>query len=513
MNCSFARRLCAALVAAAFSLLLFTAGACAGESPKMKAGLAEADITPEPGMEKPGGYGKSYNKIVHDPCKVRVAVFDDGKMRVAVVGIDALVVRRPLVEAARKRIHEKCGIRPEAILIGASHSHSSGPTGMILPGEFDHASDLVKTLAYEKSSCADAKYLVHVENQIVEAVCRADANRAEVRCGAGVGIEDKVAFNRRFRMKNGMTHTHPGQGNPELVEPAGPTDPEVGVIGVWDGKGEKFLGCVVNFSCHATCSAPGTSANWIYYMEQVIRGSMMNPEAIVVFLQGACGDVTQVDNLSPYVRPAPARWSQLVGGRVGAEAVKVLLSMEPGVLAPLDAKVKLWDVARRKPNPARVKQCLELVQKDPKQVGATEWTFAKEIVLLDALLSKEPIKKVEVQAVQVGPVVMLTNPAEYFCQFGLDIKARSPFKITFPVELANDCVGYVPTEEALGPHGGGYETRLTSYSNLEPTAGRQMVDAAIELAKQMQPGPMPEPAKAPAAKESWGYGRVPPELE
>lgn len=485
----------------------------AADSPTMKAGLAEADITPEPGMEKPGGYGKAYNKEVHDPCKVRVAVFDDGNMRVALVGVDALVVRRPLVEAARKRICERCGIRPEAILIGASHSHSSGPTGMILPGEFDQASEFVRKLAYEKSSCADAKYLTHVENQIVEAVCRADANRGAARCGVGVGVENQVAYNRRHRMKNGLSYTHPGQGNPDMLDYAGPTDPQVGVIGVWDAKGEKLLGCVVNYACHATCSPGGTSANWIYYMEQVIRGAM-NPEAIVVFLQGACGDVTQVDNLSPYVRLPGERWSQLVGGRIGAEAVKVLLSMEPGTLTPLDAKVKCWDIARRKPSSDHVKQAMELVQKDPKQVGSTEWTFAKETVLLDALVAKEPVKKgVEVQAIQVGPVVMLTNPAEYFCQFGLDIKAGSPFRFTFPVELANDCVGYVPTEEAFGPHGGGYETRLTSYSNLEPTAGRQMAEAAIELAKQMRPGAVPERAKAPVAKEAWGYGRVPPELD
>jgi neutral ceramidase len=117
-----------------------------------------------------------------------------------------------------------------------------------------------------------------------------------------------------------------------------------------------------------------------------------------------------------------------------------------------------------------------------------------------------------VQAVQIGPAVFITNPAELFCQFGLDLKAGSPFPLTFPVELANGCVGYVPTEEAFSAHGGGYETRLTSYSNLEPDAGRQFVSAGLELAKTMTPGIIPTRPDAPPFHEAWPYGSVPPEL-
>ena len=88
----------------------------------VKAGFAERDITPAIGMEKPGGYGKSYNRFLHDPCKVRAVVFDDGKKRVALVGIDALLVRRITVENVRKKVMEMCGIEPDAILIPASRN-------------------------------------------------------------------------------------------------------------------------------------------------------------------------------------------------------------------------------------------------------------------------------------------------------------------------------------------------------------------------------------------------------
>ena len=478
----------------------------------IRAGFAEADITPELGMEVPGGYGKAFARRIHDPCKVRAVVFDDGTKTVALVGLDALVVPRPLVLAARAQIGQRCAIKPDAVMIGASHSHSSGPTGMVLPGEFDHASEVVKDLAYNKSSCASAGYLDKVQAAIVDAVVKAYESRAETTVGFGSGRDDSVGFNRRIRMKNGLSFSHPGKGNPDSVNFASPTDPEVGVIGVWNPD-NKLIGCVVNFSCHATTNGPWITANWIYYMEKVIQG-YYGADAKVVFLQGACGDVTQVNNLDPAANPEGDAWAQFVGGRVGAEALKVLLGMSQTRTSevPLNSSQKTWQIPRRKPSEERVKAAFELVEKPEKEAGS-DWVWAKETVLLDALIAKWPAVDVEVQAVQIGPAVCLSVPAEYFCQFGLEMKRGSGFPMTFPVELANGSAGYVPTEEAFGPNGGGYETRLTSYSNLEITAGTQMRDAAIALARAMKPVPLPVRPPAPAFKAPWSYGNVPPQLE
>ena len=464
-------------------------------------------------MEAPGGYGKAYHKVIHDPCKVRAAVFDDGKARVAVVGIDALGIRGETVAKVRRAIEERSGIPAGSILIGASHSHSSGPLVWIMPGEYDGASPLIKRLAYDESTCVDPLYLARVESELVEAVCEADARRVEARGGAGRGVEDKVAFNRRFLMRDGRSITHPGQGNPDIVEPAGPVDPEVGVVGAWDAKRPgRLLGCVVNFACHATTSPVGASANYIYDLERVIQG-YYGTDCVVVFLAGASGDVTQVDNRSAYPYPNGERWSQIVGGRVGAEALKVLLAMEPGRLAPVSARSKVWEIKRRAPSPERVAKALAIVQGDRARADPTEWTFAKETLMADALIREHPSAEVEVQAVQVGPAVFVTTPAEYFCRYGLEIKAASGFPFTFPVSLANGCVGYVPTEDAFGPRGGGYETRLTSYSNLAIDAGSQMRDAGIALARQLVPGPVPTTAGPPSAGKPWPYGNVRPERE
>ena len=179
----------------------------------------------------------------------------------------------------------------------------------------------------------------------------------------------------------------------------------------------------------------------------------------------------------------------------------------------MNARSRVLKIKRRGPSPDRVRRCRELVQKDPNKVGQTEWTFAKEIVLLEELLSRVPVADVEIQAVQVGPAVYFGLPAEMFCQFGLDLKKKSAFPFTFPVTFANGCVGYIPTESAFSEHGGGYETRLTSYSNLEITAGRKMIGTALELAGQMTPGKIPTPPPAPHFRGPWSYGNVPPELD
>jgi hypothetical protein len=481
---------------------------------RFKAGFAERDITPDIGMEAPGNYGKSYHRTFHDPCKVRAVVFDDGKQRVALVGVDLVFLTRHLITEARAEIQERCGIRPEAVLVGASHSHSSGPIGTGEPGDYDNASPLVKYLATEKTIISNPGYMQLLKQQIVEAVVGADAVRADAKLAVGYGHEDQVSFNRRFRMKNGLTYTHPGAGNPEILGPAGPIDPQVGVVGVWDLKG-GLLGCVVNFACHATANPGGISANWIGAMEQTLRRATGDPALPVVFLQGACGDITQVDNLTKYQNPGAEEWWELVGGRVGAEAYKTLLLIRRGASSrvAVDVRQKIWSMKRRVPAPEKVQRALELVQREPKEVGETEWTFAKETVLLDAISKARPEVEVEVQAVQVGPLVLVSNPAEYFVQYGLDIKKGSKFPFTFPVELANGCVGYVPTEEAFSASGGGYETRLTSYSNLEITAGRQLADVGIELANQMTPGAIPLPPPAPAYGGAWSYGNVPPELK
>lgn len=494
------------------TLLLLAASPSFAAASPFRAGFAERDITPEIGMERPGGYAKTFHTRLHDPCKVRVAVFADASSTLALVSVDALFVPRAVVLAARTEIKKQTGIASDAVMIAATHSHSSGPVGMVQPGQFDTAPEDIRKLAYEDASLAHAGYLERVTREIVAGVHAAHAALTPAQLGFGFGHEDKAAFNRRMRMKNGQTWTMPGLSNPDILDYAGPIDPQVGVVGAWDAKG-TLLGSIVTFSCHATTSPGGISANWIYYTERAVQGSL-GSKAPMLFFAGPCGDIGQVNSKSPYVYPTSNQWAQFIGTRVGAEAAKVLVSIprsDQGLT--LATRQKTWKIPRRAPAPETVAKARATLAAGKRPPDNTDWLFARETLMLTHLLAIEPAAEVEVQALQIGPALFVGNPAEYFVEYGLQIKKASPFPFTFPVELANGSVGYVPTEEALSPTGGGYETRLSFYTNLEVTAGRQIADASIALARELTPGPIPEFERLKDPMKPWPYGNVPPELK
>ena len=485
----------------------------------MKAGFYDTDITPSMGSQRPASYTKSFVSGVRDNLKARAAVFSDDKHTAAIIGLDTGMVGARTVQLIRAAVEKKCGgkIKPANVMVAASHTHSGGSLGFgFHADELKDAPALIKTLALECSINIDPEYERLVVERASDAVYLAFNKMDAVNLSVGSGQEGAAVFNRRIKMKNGRTFTHPGKGNPEIVEPAGPIDPEVGVVGGWRANG-SLAGCVVNYACHGTAwSQALVSADWVSAMEKTIR-AVHGPDVVVVFLNGACGDITQVDNIGLRQHRAPEENLNIIGTRVGTEAVKVLASAEKGDLAPVRSVSQKLKINRRTQSPDKLKNALGIVERmigDKSNWGKEEFAWAKERVLLGYIMQTGKAKEIEIQAVQIGPAIFLANPAEYFCSLGLVIKkaVRKRFPFVYVVELANDTAGYVPDEESFKDTGGGYETRLTSYSNLEPAAGRIIADACIALAGKLHPGKVPRGPQIEKPAFPWTYGNTPPEI-
>ncbi|MFA6101274.1 MAG: hypothetical protein WCV67_02760 [Victivallaceae bacterium] len=476
----------------------------------MKAGFFETDITPPVGTERAGSYCKLYLGNIHDPLKVRAAVFDNGAQKAALVGIDACFIGFDSVKEVQDEVFKLCGITPESIIIGASHTHSGAAlTGMVGREIQDKMPEEVLDLIVNHSAAPSTGYREWCVKQIITAIVIADSRKEDALISTGIGFEDACVFNRRFIMKNGRSYTHPGKCNPDIVKPAGPVDPGVGVTGAWRKDG-SLIGCVVNYACHGTCySGTDVSADWIHYLEDTVR-KVMGMNAGVVFLNGACGDVTQVNNLA-HSSDFGIQMARKLGTRVGAEAVKVLAGAIPSGFNEISAKRLVLKIKRRKPSPASIRQSWEILRAADPDSRETNVIFAKERVIADNICRHSPVAEVPVHAVKIGNAVFVSNPAEYFAELGLKIKKASKFEYTFVVSLANGASGYVPAKESFAKSGGGYETVLTGYSNLGIDAGDKISDASIKLVSQMNPERVCIETRQPGTP--WEYGVLGPDID
>jgi hypothetical protein len=164
------------------------AAAAAAPRPAFKAGFAERDITPDLGMEEPGGYGKAYHRTFHDPCKVRAAVFDeaDNESRSSEL---TLFITRALTKEARAEIGSAAGIG-WGISSSPSHLHSSGPlaVGVRISSRPAARAGFV----FQQVHCLESPLHAIAQASDRRSRRRADAARVDAKAAAGFGHEDKV---------------------------------------------------------------------------------------------------------------------------------------------------------------------------------------------------------------------------------------------------------------------------------------------------------------------------------
>ncbi len=300
----------------------------------LQVGFGVGDITPDAGMEMPGGFFQRKGTGVRDKLLAVACVVHDGTTPVALVGIDALFITRPTVEVARRAIQKATRIPGDNVLIGASHTHTGGPITSCLGCDANPA--------YEKK----------VADQIAAAVQGAWSRLHAAEIGIGTGREAGISFNRRFLMRDGREITHPGKpGTPhhdDIVAPAGPIDPDVGILAVRTGSGtaSKIVGIVVNFACHSTVvGGDQFSPDYAGYLRKHLQAHY-GTETPVVFLLGPCGDITQVDNLSR-AREFGVEHANMMGMKLASETVRTIDRMAWLADAPTAAAVATVPIAIR----------------------------------------------------------------------------------------------------------------------------------------------------------------------
>lgn len=396
---------------------------------------------------------------------VRAAVFDDGAECVALVQVDAIAVPERLVRRGRRGAARRCGIRGAHCMIAATHTHSGGAVSGVFLSEPDEA------------------YVEFVADQVAESIAEAYGTRGPALVGWERAEAAGLAFNRRFVMKDGSQQTHPGKLHPAIAGPAGPADPAVTVLGLCDPADWRPLGCVVHFACHGThMNGTAYSADYFKWIVDTLQGAY-GPEFGVVCLNGACGDVTQVDNRNGRPLEIGPYWCERTGRGVAGAALTALARIEWRRGATVAADRVKARAEIRGSTAAERKAARALLKRRKATAEDVETIYARELLEVDKMRRERPWHRFELMGVRVGNGLFWGVPAEFFQSFGADVERASPFGLTCCVELANGYNGYVCTPESF--NGGGYEIRTARSSFLKPDAGARIVRAAKRLAGKM----------------------------
>ena len=431
-------------------------------------GVATVDITPPVGTPLAGNFRDDYaSRGVHTPLTARALAVRSGGAAVALVAADLLTVPETMVALARRQIEAACGLRPEQVLISATHTHS-GPAAELVAGPPAPAAVIEKITAGIAAACIQAHQALRSSG---------------LWRGATQTDHETLFFNRRLRLKDGRTVMNWTRPPRDAIDAAwGPTDPEMGLLLAGaDPEYPTFFG--VNAALHAAVLAGDNwliNADWPGYYYQAVQ-RIFGSDATAMYFQGAQGNINHLDAFDP-TQGRGFKEAQRIGSTIALAAAAARRELR-SVSGPVAWSSRQVALPPRVITPAEIARAEQVVAESAasgeaprgQTDGLPELLFAR--AQLELAPRTEPYAT-EIQALRIGDLAVVGLPGEFFVEFGLEIKRRSPAAQTFVVGLANGSLGYVPTAAAFAQ--GGYEPTSWHYSKLAPQAGPLCVAAALE---------------------------------
>jgi len=449
-------------------LLLLAASLAPLWSGELRAGRAAVKITPGVGVPMAGYYRHRLAEGVHDDLFAKALVLEQDDVRVALVAVDLGAIDRETVLEARKRIEEASGIRGDHVMISATHTHT-GP--QIRPRFLE---------GLEPGPLKAARqYRAALPVRIAEAVTLALGSLARARVSAAAGREESLAFYRRFLMKDGTVRFNPGKLNPDIVQPMGAIDPDVGVVYLDSPEGAP-LAVYVNHALHLdTVGGNQYSADYPYTLARILA-KIHGAELLTLFTIGAAGNINHIDvkNRDPQKGHGEAR---RIGTVLAGEVLKTMTRLGPIGNTQIRVRREVLSLPPPSFSAAEVEKARAAARQFGRPDAAPFLDMVHALKVLDVAVRNGQPWDAEVQVIAVGDrLAWVGLPGEIFVELGLAIKNASPFPHTIVVELANGTLSYVPTRKAFSE--GAYEVIS---SRCAPGCGETMADAAIRMLAEL----------------------------
>lgn len=384
----------------------------------LRAGAAAVSITPEAGIGLQG-YGVRIAEGVDEALISSALVIGSDEIDWLLISLDLIGIDRTFTARIRKTLAKRLAVRPERITLACSHTHS-GPPSLPRLGPVT----------------SDEAYLDLLEARVLEVAQTAAAFRQPVTLR--IGVTDVLENINRRERKNGRIELG--------VDPDGPVDHRVWV-GRFDALGGPIdapMALVVQYACHATCSAETSnlSSDWPGVMRRTVQQLYERDRTrpVICFVQGCAGDVTH------RIGRDPRSWPEHFGAATSLQASIMGRLVATGAIA-----------ASERAEPARAARVF--VTSTPialpfRGVSGSERTEL-QVVRMGASLPAD------VSPSRAPSTWFLFLPGEPLAAYG-DALSRA-FTARFGARpndvvvcgYANDAVGYLCTPQALQE--GGYE--------------------------------------------------------
>ena len=451
--------------------------AAAPETKQFRAGVAASNITPWLGGGLVGNFGTPPPaEYVHDELLARCFVLDDGSTRIALVVSDSIYISREVLDEAKRQVNEAIDLPADRMLMSCTHTHSSVSArwpNPFLPGtEF-------------------TEYQQFVAHRIADGVRRAIYSLQPARIAWGVVDQPDLLFNRRWLLKPGTelfnpfgepdrAKMNPGH-RPTLLRPAGPVDPQIAFLALETADGRP-MGLLANYSLHYVGGTGRKHISADYFgmfsdrIQQLLQADRLDPPYVAAMSNGTSANINNLNYAVPHVRKKPYEQMRFVAHQCAEAVHQQYQNLTWHDRVPLGMRQRELELAVRKPTPeqlARSKQLLAEPERPDK--FPRERTYAGKAIQQQ---ESPGTVRVVLQAVRIGDLGIAAIPFETFSETGLELKARSPFKPSFTIELANGGYGYLPTPEQREL--GGYETWLGT-NKVEVQASTKIVNALLEM--------------------------------
>lgn len=431
----------------------------------LKLGFSRVNINPQLGINISGYFKKRIAKGFLDDLEVQTIVLECGNKKIAVVCVDAVNLQTEYCNRLHNSIEAATGLSKENIFITSTHTHT-GPLNRL---------DRI----YGGSEEMVVNYINFLETRIVDGVTMALADLKPSKMAYIVGYApERVAYIRRYKMKDGSTMTCPPIDDPNIDHPIGELDQRVNVLRFDREGGDGIV--LVNYGLHAdTIGGELISADWPGVMRRTFEKAVDNVKC--VFIPGCEGDVgstnvhpqggdmndTLISFDNEMKSPGMARF---VGRALAGTILQVYDKACYIDVDDIGIIHKTIKIPSNMPDPKdlplahKYAELHEAGKDDEIPYEAMELTtVVAEARRMCKLENGPEYFEMGLTGLKIGDVAFVGIPGEPFTDIGVEIKKAQGWSMILPCALTNGSEGYFPMKSAYNE--GGYEARSSRFKS------------------------------------------------